>query len=113
MYESGEAVMRPLFFEFPDDSNTWTLATQWMVGPSLMAAPVLSQDNTTQVYLPAATWYEYGTSASHQGPTTLSLQNVCVTCVPAYVRAGGILALAPATIQYTDQLPGGALNIQV
>ena len=37
-----DSVARPLFFEFPDDLNTWTLPeTQFMWGSALLVSPVL------------------------------------------------------------------------
>ena len=36
-------VTRPLFFEFPDDPNTYDIDTQFMVGNGLLISPVLKQ----------------------------------------------------------------------
>ena len=113
MYESGSTIQRPLFFEFPTDAATFTMTTQWMVGTSLLVAPVLTADNNVQAYLPAATWFELGSATAHDGPTTLSLTNVAMDACPVFVRAGSIVPLAPSSLQFTDQLPGGPLNVQV
>jgi len=44
-----------VLFEFPADSNTWGLDTQFMVGPGLMVSPVLTQGATTvNIYFPQA-----------------------------------------------------------
>jgi hypothetical protein len=37
----GQPVMRPLWFDFPDDASALTVADQLMWGPSYMVAPVL------------------------------------------------------------------------
>ncbi len=36
-------VTRPLFFEFPDDSTTFVMDRQFMVGSGLLISPVLIQ----------------------------------------------------------------------
>lgn len=77
-----------------------------------MPAPVLSQDNSTSVYLPAGKWYEFNTTTMHVGPTTLSLTNVPLAHTPVYVRCGGLITLGPV-IQYTGQMPGGPLQVQI
>ena len=39
---NGSSVARPLFFEFPDDLNTWTQSeSQFMWGSALLVSPVL------------------------------------------------------------------------
>jgi alpha-glucosidase len=111
-YSSGKPIFRPLFMEWPQDQSVAHLTSQWLLGSGIMAAPVLSQDNNVQVYLPAALWYEFNSTVTHPGPSTLSLSNVPMDNIPIYVRAGTIIPLAPV-VQYTDALPGGALLVQV
>ena len=36
-------VLRPLFFEFPRDKNTFNISTQFMVGRALLVSPVLQK----------------------------------------------------------------------
>jgi alpha-glucosidase (family GH31 glycosyl hydrolase) len=32
---------------------------------------------------------------------------------PVYVRAGAVIPLAPSSLQYSEQLPGGPLTVQI
>ncbi|XP_048487730.1 lysosomal alpha-glucosidase-like [Plutella xylostella] len=51
--DSGATVARPLFAEFPTDPLTHDIDTQFMIGPSIMIAPILQPNTTsTQAYLP-------------------------------------------------------------
>ena len=43
----GTPVARPLLFEFPEDRNTYNIATQFMWGSGLMIAPVLEEVRIT------------------------------------------------------------------
>jgi alpha-glucosidase len=110
-HETGMPIMRPLFTEFPDDPATANLSSEWLIGRGLLAAPILAKGDGGSVYLPKDRWYRFGTSEMLAGPKTISV-NAKLDEIPAFVRAGTILPLAPP-IQHTDQLPGGDLQLQV
>jgi alpha-glucosidase (family GH31 glycosyl hydrolase) len=111
-YTTGRPIYRPLMMEYPSDATVAHMTTQWLLGDGIMVAPVLTQDNNVQVYLPQSLWFQFNTSRVYSGPATLSLTNVPYDVLPIYVRAGTIVALQANTIQYTDQL-GGTLSLHV
>lgn len=49
--ENGTPVMRPLFVEFPDDRNAYSVDAQYMFGGSLLVAPVFD-DEMVSFYVP-------------------------------------------------------------
>jgi alpha-glucosidase len=110
-HESGLPIMRPLVMEYPDDPKVVNLSSQWLIGTGLMAAPVLSNDKSRSVYLPSDRWFEFDTNNAIEGGRTVDV-NAGLGDIPAYVRAGTILPLAPP-ILHTDQLPGGPLQLQI
>lgn len=55
-HEEGTPVMRPMVFEFTDDPGTNYLDCQYMLGESLMAAPILNAEGTSDFYMPRGTW---------------------------------------------------------
>jgi len=109
-YETGSLWMRPMVMDYGSDAKAAQLTTQWMDG-DLLVAPVLYKDNHKSIYLPNGTWYEFNTTNTMVGPQTITGQ-AGLGEVPVYVRAGGVVAVAPV-IQYSDALPGGPLEIQV
>ena len=109
----GLPIVRPMQLEFPADNATRDMTAQFMFGEHVLVAPVLTDDNATSVYLPAAKWFEFGSGVAHAGPATLQLPAVPLGSVPAFVEAGAIIPLAPAGLQYSDALPGGPLEVQV
>mmetsp|Transcript_107933 Transcript_107933/g.315610 ORF Transcript_107933/g.315610 Transcript_107933/m.315610 type:complete len:779 (+) Transcript_107933:88-2424(+) len=137
MYTTGELWMRPLAMEFPDDPDATVVAEEWMDG-AILVAPVMSKDSIRKIYIPEGSWYALRASNITQTPKhcetcfrTLykprGLQHRSVdliegpvymggkadyTEVPAFVRAGTVLPLAPV-VQYTDALPGGPLEVQI
>lgn len=55
--EKGYPVMRPMFFEYPDDEMCRTLNTQYMFGSDIIFAPIVERGQTeTTVYIPEGEW---------------------------------------------------------
>ena len=55
--EKGYPVMRPMFFEYPDDEVYWTLGEQYLFGDDILFAPIVNRGQTEkQVYLPEDGW---------------------------------------------------------
>ena len=59
----GQPVMRPLWFEFPEDADHFGTEDQFMLGVALLVAPVMVEGATQRsVYLPpASVWYDAAT----------------------------------------------------
>jgi len=60
--ESGIPVMRPMVMEFPDDPLCFTLDKQYMLGDSLLVAPVFHEDGHCDVYLPEGKFTNFFTN---------------------------------------------------
>ncbi|KAL7989549.1 hypothetical protein Chor_012215 [Crotalus horridus] len=57
-HSTGETVARPLYFEFPQDTYTWTIDRQFMWGAGLLITPVLEEGIRKMAgYFPLGTWY--------------------------------------------------------
>ncbi|XP_078521078.1 lysosomal alpha-glucosidase-like [Lissotriton helveticus] len=66
----GETVVRPLFFEFAQDSTTYSIDRQFLWGRSLLVTPVLDPGvDFVTGYFPKGVWYDYytGTAMSSKG----------------------------------------------
>lgn len=90
-HTEGLPIMRPLAFEFP--SEAWALGVDdtFMLGPSLLVAPVTEAGATQRALrLPApGPWYSATTGdTAAPGAHTLA---VTLDSVPAYLRGGSII----------------------
>jgi alpha-D-xyloside xylohydrolase len=65
--ESGIPVMRPMVMEFPDDPLCHTLDKQYMLGDSLLVAPVFHEDGHCDVYLPEGKFTNFFTNVVVEG----------------------------------------------
>lgn len=55
-HENGIPVLRPMFMEFPEDRACEVLDRQYMLGESLLVAPVFKESGDVEYYLPDGKW---------------------------------------------------------
>lgn len=93
-----EAVLSPLFLQWPDDAACYAEEDAFLLGPGMLVAPVLDQGFTARsVYLPAAGgggWFDFWTGARFSGGARVTVEAPLGRC-PAFVAAGTILPLGP------------------
>lgn len=83
---TGAPILRHLMLVFPDDRETWDISDQFMVGDSLLVAPVVQQGATSRsVYLPEGTWYDVWTGDAIQGGRRLTV-DAPIGSPPAFSR---------------------------
>ena len=82
--KTGEPIMRSMEYEFPHQGFE-TEMTQFMLGPKWLVAPVVREDDSATVRLPAGNWKD-DLGEVHVGPKTLELTNVPLARLPRYER---------------------------
>ena len=63
----GFPMLRPLFFEFPNDPGSWTIDDQYMFGSDLLVAPLFASVDRRKVYLPPGEWIDYQSGRVYTG----------------------------------------------
>ena len=88
-HEKGTPVMRPMFYDFPEDSMCWESDTQYMFGPDILVAPVMEEGmEKRSVYLPKGlSWTESKTGKCYEGGRTVTV-NTPLDVIPVFVREG-------------------------
>ena len=89
VHTKGEPVMRPLFFDFCTDLKSWDIDDEYMFGPDILVAPVLSEGaESRKVYLPGGVkWRESSTGRVYDGGQTVSA-NAPIDIIPVFIRDG-------------------------
>ena len=74
-HEKGTPVMRPLFYDFPEDRKTWEVEDQYLFGPDVLVKPVTEANcRQVSVYLPAgADWTNAWTGQRYPGGQTVTV----------------------------------------
>lgn len=109
---TGLPVMRPLVLNFENDENVQNCNDEFMIGESLLVAPVLIQGSTARmVYLPAGEWYDYWTKEKIKGGRCFVREAPLDVC-PVYVRAGAVLPVSE-DIRYVGEKQCETLRLEV
>ena len=86
----GTPVMRPMPFEYPDDPACRYLDMQYMLGPSLLVAPIFNDQSTAQYYLPEGTWTDLFEGTVRKGGTWYTAKYDYFH-LPLYVRENSMI----------------------
>ncbi|MEM7106143.1 MAG: TIM-barrel domain-containing protein [Bacteroidota bacterium] len=99
---TGIPLMRPLFMAFEDDPNLAETQNEYMFGPDLFVAPVMTPDATERTfYLPKGEWYDWWSAQKHTGGKEISIATP-IEVMPVLAKAGSIIPTVPV-FQTTDQ----------
>ncbi len=90
--QSGLPVLRAMVLEFEGDPACDYLDRQYMLGGSLLVAPVFSPGGSVSFYLPEGTWTSFFTGEQVQGGTWRHEHHGYFS-LPVYVRPGSLVAL--------------------
>ena len=100
---SGTPVLAPTFFHFPLDAATQANSGEFMLGSSMLVAPVVTAGaNTRTLYLRAgSSWVDYYTDVRYAGGQTITV-NAPIHQLPLLLRSGAIVPMGPVR-QYAGQ----------
>ena len=90
-HETGAPVIRPMFMEFPDDPGCDTLDRQYMLGDSILVAPVFREDGLVDYYLPAGRWTHLLDGRTVEGGRWMR-EKYDFMSLPMWVRENSIIA---------------------
>lgn len=93
-HDQGTPVLRPMLLEFPDDPTCLYLDRQYMLGESLLIAPVFNAEGTAQYYLPEGAWTNFWTNERRTGGKWFKEQFGYLQ-LPLWVRENSILPMGP------------------
>ena len=113
---TGMPVMRPLWFNYPSDYNTYAPALpleQFLLGRDLLVAPVLTEGASKRaVYFPKGdAWIDWWTGARYEGGTTAEI-DAPLSRLPLFARAGAVIPVQPV-VQHTGEMARAPLSAVV
>lgn len=89
-HRDGVPMMRPMILDFPDDPTAPYLDRQYLLGPDVLVAPVMSADGQVTYYVPAGTWTHLLTGVQVTGPGWVTEKHD-FDSVPVLARPGAVI----------------------
>lgn len=88
-HEEGRPVIRPMFYEFPEEKKCWELQDQYMFGGDVLVAPIVYEDTyEREVYLPqGAQWILISDGTKYEGGRTVKV-SADISQIPVFLRDG-------------------------
>ena len=87
-HEKGTPIMRPLFYDFPQDSKAWEIEDQYMFGPDLLVSPILEAGMTERtLYLPEGSWRNINDGTIFEGSRMVTVA-APIDELPVFAKAG-------------------------
>jgi alpha-D-xyloside xylohydrolase len=90
--DTGVPIMRAMLLEFPDDPTCDYLDRQYMLGESLLVAPVFAADGVVSYYVPAGRWTNFLTGEVKAGPAWVREPHSMLS-IPLLARPGSLIAV--------------------
>eukprot|EP01113_Clastostelium_recurvatum_P019242 TRINITY_DN2271_c0_g1_i2.p1 TRINITY_DN2271_c0_g1~~TRINITY_DN2271_c0_g1_i2.p1 ORF type:complete len:965 (-),score=270.56 TRINITY_DN2271_c0_g1_i2:59-2953(-) len=128
--QTGLPIMRPLWLEFPTDTNALHLDDEFLVGTALLVKPVSAANQmNTKVYLPGTgskwtnlfssssngadeIWYDYLSHTKHAGGQTLDVSTP-LEKIPVFQRGGSIIPKKERVRRSSSQMTNDPYTIQI
>lgn len=89
---TGISMMRSMVMEFTEDKNCSYLDKQYMLGDSLLVAPIFNEDSIAEFYLPAGNWTDFFTNEVYAGGKWIT-ESCGYLDIPLMVRPNSIIAI--------------------
>lgn len=92
--QSGAPIVRPLFWNHPQEQVLWGADDAFLLGDNLLVAPILEAEaRQRRITLPPGEWVDFWTDQRYPGGSEVEIP-VNLETIPLLVRAGAILPLA-------------------
>ena len=111
--QTGQPVMRPLWYEFPEDEGTYLVNDEYMVGSDVLVAPVIREGMKTRgIYLPkGAEWIDWWTGEKLESGKIHYLETP-LERLPLFVRVGAIIP-TQSVIQHTGEMKNAEITLNI
>lgn len=112
-HQTGNPIIRPLVYHFPDDPRCRTESFDFLLGSHLLVASVLEAGARTRwVYLPAGTWWcDFYSGQWYQGGQEIEVA-APLERLPLFAADGGMIPMG-GLMRYVGERPDDTREIHV
>ena len=110
-HKTGAPLMRPLFFEEPNNEKLFNYDDAYLWGKDFLVAPIVkAEKQEKEVYFPkGSNWYDFYTDRKYNGGQTTTVA-VNDTTIPTFVRGGAFIPMTE-TRQHAKAYSGRNLTL--
>jgi myogenesis-regulating glycosidase len=85
--KTGEPILRPIWYNNPDDPAAFPITDEFMLGTDVLVAPVMEKGATERaIYIPKGDWVDYKTKAAVPGDQLLKHYSAPLDTLPIFVK---------------------------
>jgi alpha-glucosidase len=112
--QTGLPTLNPLFFNYPEDTNTYPIDLQLFLGGGILVSPVTEENSTSvEYYLPDDIFYEWGTGKPVRGQGEYVTAEVDFTKITVHYKGGIVYPQRIESANTTTALRTKGFNIVV
>lgn len=107
----GTPLMRPLFFEEPDNFRLFSVANEYLWGNEFLISPVVRPGiSAKDIFFPGTSnWFDFYTGKKYSGGTTKTIQ-LKEEYIPTFVRGGAFIPMS-SPIENTEEFSAEKVEI--
>jgi oligosaccharide 4-alpha-D-glucosyltransferase len=90
---TGAPLMRPLFFNYADDTTTLRISNEYLWGDNLLVVPVITKGITSlKIYFHEGTWFDFNSGKEYAGKQWIDYP-LSIEHLPVFAKAGGFIPM--------------------
>ena len=90
---TGNPLMRPLFFNYANDTATLRISNEYLWGDNMLVAPVIVKGITKlKIYLPEGKWFDFNNGKEYSGKQWIEYPLI-LEQLPVFVKAGAFIPM--------------------
>lgn len=113
--QTGIPTMRAMMLEFEEDQNCAYLDKQYMLGESILVAPIFNSDGMAKYYVPEGVWTNFLTGERIEGGRWIKEKHTYLS-MPILIRPNSLIALGNCEVvpdyDYADKVTLAAYELQ-
>ena len=114
-YDTGIAFNRPLYYDWPEESDAYTMPNEYIFGDNMVVSPIVQPvDSKTSfaqgtLWVPPGEWIERSSGKMFTGPQKIT-QDYSIGETPVLIKAGAIIPMEHSSV-VGDETPRTILEI--